>query len=72
NLLGVLGLAAFIRPLAVGEAARGSLRVLVVMVCIVVLFMRSGWKVSRPEGILLVCVSMIRWWIAMSGGPTTP
>jgi cation:H+ antiporter len=67
NLLGVLGLAAVIRPLSIDPAGKGSLHVLVIMVCVVVFFMRTGWKIRRWEGALLVGANLVRWYFDMSG-----
>ena len=67
NLLGVLGLASFIHPLTVSESGQGSVMLLVGMVVVVVYIMRTGWSVSRREGMFLVVVNLIRWWFDMSG-----
>lgn len=62
NLLGVLGLAAVIKhPLLVSAEAKGSMYMLVGMVVLVVIFMRSGWKVTRWQGATLVIINLIRW-----------
>jgi len=62
NLLGVLGLAALIRPMTVEASAVSSILVLVGMVVLVVVFlMRSGWQISRWEGALLVAINVLRW-----------
>jgi cation:H+ antiporter len=62
NLLGVLGLAAALRPMTIDSGAYGSLWVLVGMVTLVVVFlMRTGWKISRWEGALLIVINLIRW-----------
>lgn len=62
NLLGVLGLAALIRPMTVDASAVGSILVLVGMVVLVVVFlMRTGWQISRWEGALLIMVNVVRW-----------
>jgi cation:H+ antiporter len=61
NLQGVLGLAAVINPMHVDPSAIGSISLLVVMVIVVVFFMRTGWVISRIEGMLLVVVNLIRW-----------
>lgn len=62
NLLGVLGVAAVIRPLAVDANASPSVWVLVVMVGVVIVFMRTGWRVSRREGLVLFCCNLARFW----------
>jgi cation:H+ antiporter len=61
NLLGVLGLAGILRPLTIDPAGLGSLYILVGMVALVVVFMRTGFRVSRGEGLFLVGLNLIRW-----------
>lgn len=61
NLLGVLGLAGMLRPIEVDVAARVSLVSLSAMVFLVLVFMRTGWRVSRLEGLVLVAIGMARW-----------
>jgi cation:H+ antiporter len=62
NLLGVLGLAATIRPMTVDSSVYSSLWMLAGMVVLVVIFlMRTGWSLSRWEGALLVLINLIRW-----------
>lgn len=61
NLLGVLGLAALLHPMRVDPSAQGSVLLLAGMVIVVVIMMRSGWKLSRWEGGLLVLVNVVRW-----------
>lgn len=62
NLLGVLGLAAVIKhPLLVSPEAKSSMYMLMGMVILVVIFMRTGWKVSRLQGAFLVLINLVRW-----------
>ena len=61
NLLGVLGLAAVISPLAVDSAAFGSLLLLCGLVVLVVVMLRTGWRLTRVEGGLLVAINLVRW-----------
>ena len=61
NLLGVLGLAGMLRPLTIAAAGLESLYILVGMVLLVVVFMRTGFRVSRLEGFFLVGLNLIRW-----------
>ena len=61
NLLGVLGLAATLRPMTIEASARGSLFLLSGMVMLVFFMARTGWKFSRLEGGLLVLINLIRW-----------
>jgi cation:H+ antiporter len=61
NLLGVLGLAAFMRPLTVDRAAYSSLFLLSGLVIMVVIMLRTDWKLSRREGFVLVTINLVRW-----------
>ncbi len=61
NLLGVLGLAALMKPMTVSAEAYSSLYLLCGVVIVVVIMMRTGWVVSRREGGLLVLISVARW-----------
>jgi len=61
NLFGVLGLASILRDLPVDIGARPNLIMLSIMVLIVLIFMRTGWKISRKEGIALVSMGLARW-----------
>lgn len=61
NLLGVLGVAGLVRPVVVDPAARVSLVALVGMVMLTAIFMRTGWRISRLEGVALVAVAVVRW-----------
>ncbi|MDJ0757536.1 MAG: calcium/sodium antiporter [Ardenticatenaceae bacterium] len=61
NLLGVLGVASLLNPLIIDSSAQGSLFLLVGLVIFVVILMRSGWKLSRWEGGLLVLINLVRW-----------
>ncbi len=68
NLLGVLGLAAAIRPMTVDPSVYSSLWVLAGMVVLVVVFlMRTGWVLSRWEGALLVLINLVRWILDFRG-----
>jgi cation:H+ antiporter len=61
NLMGVLGIAGMLRPLTIDAAGLGSLYILVGMVLLVVVFMRTNFRVSRAEGFVLVGLNIIRW-----------
>jgi len=61
NLLGVLGLAGIIHTMHLGVPARGSLAALSGMAVLVLILMRSGWRLTRMEGFLLVLVGVLRW-----------
>ena len=61
NLLGVLGFAGTLEPMTVSPEAYGSLFLLCGMVIAVVVMMRTGWRISRIEGAVLVCMGLARW-----------
>lgn len=68
NLLGVLGLAGVIQSqtMQINPAGLSSLVLLSGMVLMVVILMRTGWRLSRWEGILLVTVNLVRWIVDFS------
>ena len=61
NLFGVLGIAGIMRNLSVGIDAQINLVILSFMIAVVIIFMRTGWVVSRKEGIILVMIGLLRW-----------
>ncbi len=61
NFAGVLGLTCLLRPLSVSAEAMPNLIVLVGMVGLVLLFIRTGWRVSRWEGAMLIAINIGRW-----------
>lgn len=62
NLLGVLGVAALLNPhMIIDVGAKMSLNILILMVTVVVISMRTGWKISRLEGSGLVIINLVRW-----------
>jgi cation:H+ antiporter len=63
NLLGVLGVAAIIRPLNASDDALLHMAVLAGFMIVVVVMMRTGWKLSRTDGIVLLAITALRWLI---------
>ena len=61
NLFGVLGVAGILSDIPVGLDARVHLVFLSLMVALVLVFMRTGWVVSRREGYILVMIGLVRW-----------
>lgn len=61
NILGVLGLACILNPLDIDPLAFNSLSMLCGMVILVFLFLRTGWRLTRLEGALLVLIGITRW-----------
>lgn len=61
NFAGVLGLTCLLKPLPVSPEASSGLIVLVGMVGLVLIMLRTGWRVSRLEGALLIGINLLRW-----------
>jgi len=61
NLFGVLGVAGILNNITVSLDARMHLVFLSLMVALVLVFMRTGWVVSRKEGYILVMIGLVRW-----------
>ncbi len=61
NLLGVLGAAGIMRELPVSSSAVSSVGMLCLMVAVVVLFMRTGWRLYRWEAAVLILLGISRW-----------
>ena len=61
NFAGVLGLTCLLNPLHVSASALPSLRLLVLSLVVVLACTRTGWRISRGEGALLVCIGLARW-----------
>jgi cation:H+ antiporter len=62
NLLGVLGLAGIINPTLIGEDIYNSMFLLVLMVGLTMLMIRTNWRITRKEGMLLVGINLVRWY----------
>ncbi|MFC2137785.1 sodium:calcium antiporter [Bacteroidota bacterium] len=67
NMFGVLGFTAILQKLTVEIGVRSNLIVLVAMVILVLIFMRTGWRLSRREGIILVVIGLARWFYSFMG-----
>lgn len=67
NVLGILGITAAIHPLQVpAEIARFDIWVLVGVTALLLVQLRSGWRISRREGALLVTLAVAYTvWLAM-------
>lgn len=63
NMLGVLGITSVLTPLPVGETTRVSMWITLGAVALVVLLLRTGWRLTRAEGVALVAVNLVRWGI---------
>lgn len=69
NLLGVLGLAGVLERMELQPAAYGSLLALSGMTILTLVLMRSGWRLTRLEGLVLVVVGALRWFLDMLPNP---
>ncbi len=67
NILGVLGLAGMLGPLRIDPVGLHSLYLLVGVVALVIFFMRTGFQVTRWEGMALIGINLIRWIVDFSG-----
>lgn len=64
NLLGILGVAALARPIARGTVGVVDFGVMIGFALVVLPVMRSGYRISRPEGGLLVAGYLAYlWWL---------
>jgi len=63
NLLGVLGVAAILQPMSIDPSAYSSIYILSGMVILVIVMMRTGWKLSHWEGGTLVLINVVRWYM---------
>ncbi len=61
NILGVLGLAGTLNPMEINPNAYSSLLMLSGMVTLVIVFLRTGWRLSRTEGFILLGIGIARW-----------
>ncbi len=68
NVFGVLGLTAILNNLEVEIGARSNLIVLIGMVLLVIIFMRTRWKISRWEGAVLIVIGLLRWFYSFYFG----
>ena len=67
NMLGVMGLAATIRPLSVGGAALENVAWLTVVAVVMVAALWTGRQLSRPEGGLFAGSELVRWALGLLG-----
>ena len=61
NLLGVLRLAGMLRTLEIDAMAHVSRAAVCGMVFLGLFFMRTGWRVSRLQGLALVAIAASSW-----------
>jgi len=67
NFAGVLGITCIMRPIHVSPLALPSFYALIAMMAVVLIFMRTRWKISRVEGFCLIMFGFARWLIGFYG-----
>ncbi len=67
NILGVLGLSSIIRTMTVDSSAILNLYILIAFTIIVVIIMRTGRKISRVEGGMLIAINLAIWVLSFMG-----
>jgi cation:H+ antiporter len=61
NFLGVLGLASTMRALSLAPASLHSIYLLVSVCVLTCCLLRTGWRLVRWEGIVLILLGLFRW-----------
>ena len=61
NMLGVLGVASILQPLHIQAGEYNNLILLAATLIVLLVMMRTGWKISRLEGTLLILIALFRW-----------
>jgi cation:H+ antiporter len=66
NVLGVLGIAGFLRPMKMASDATLHTLLMTGIVILSLVFFRTGWKISRLEGVAMIILSFLIWFIILS------
>lgn len=61
NMLGVLGTAAYFKPLSINSSEYSSLILMFVSIVILLMLMRTRWKISKIEAIIIIMIALLRW-----------
>ena len=61
NMLGVLGVASVLRTISITESEYLSLLVMLINLMIFFVMLRTSWKITRIEGIILITIALFRW-----------
>jgi cation:H+ antiporter len=67
NMLGILGVAALLRPLGFGAVALETLAWLTAVTVVLVAALWTGRQLSRPEGALFAASEAVRWVLGLLG-----
>lgn len=61
NMLGVLGVASILRPLSITASDYDSLILLTISMVILFVILRTHWKITKLEGMILIFIALVRW-----------
>ncbi|MBI9073205.1 MAG: calcium/sodium antiporter [Melioribacteraceae bacterium] len=61
NMLGVLGMAGILSPLEISQTEYNSLFLMFGALAVLMVMIRTGWKLTRTEGIILILIALFRW-----------
>lgn len=61
NILGVLGVASILKPLQIVQAEYTGIILLFVTLGVLMIMIRTGWKISKLEGAILIAIALFRW-----------
>lgn len=61
NIFGVVGMAALAKPLSVSDESTLPFYFLIFATILTAVFMRTGWRLSRNEGVILLVVASARY-----------
>ena len=61
NLLGVLGVASMVKTLSIQESEYISLVFMAATLLVLTIMIRTGWKISKTEGAILIAIALFRW-----------
>ena len=66
NVLGVLGIAGCLHPMRIASDATIHTLLMTGIVILSLIFFRTGWKMSRLEGAVMITVSFVLWFVILS------
>ncbi|MDQ7032324.1 MAG: calcium/sodium antiporter [Desulfonauticus sp.] len=61
NFAGVLGITSLIHPLTVSPIGLFNVKISALSLILLLVFMRTGWQLSRVEGLILITINLLRW-----------
>jgi cation:H+ antiporter len=63
NLLAILGITATVHPVVRGDVSMASFGIMIALALLLIPLMRTGFRISRPEGagLLIAYVAYLAW-----------